>query len=123
MSGATISVATRGCSRPTSAICERRSTPTRSRSCTPSAGSATSCGSRGRSDLSLRARLLIGLVVLAAIGLGAAALVTYEEQRSFLLTKIDQQVAQARLPVSVRLGLVKPRLPAGPGGAIRRGTG
>jgi two-component system OmpR family sensor kinase len=72
--------------------------------------------------LSLRARLLIGLVALAAIGLGAAALVTYEEQRSFLLTKIDQQVAQARLPVSVRLGLVKSRLPAGTGGAIPRGT-
>ncbi|HEX3835126.1 MAG TPA: HAMP domain-containing sensor histidine kinase [Solirubrobacteraceae bacterium] len=72
--------------------------------------------------MSLRARLLIGLVVLAAIGLGAAALVTYEEQRSFLLTKIDQQVAQARLPVSVRLGLVKPRLPAGTAGAIQRGT-
>jgi two-component system OmpR family sensor kinase len=65
---------------------------------------------------------LIGLVALAAIGLGAAALVTYEEQRSFLLTKIDQQVGQAKLPLSVRLGLVKPRLPAGTGGAIPRGT-
>jgi two-component system OmpR family sensor kinase len=31
-------------------------------------------------------------------------------------------VAQARLPVSVRLGLVKPRLPADPAGAIQRGT-
>ncbi|HEX3974850.1 MAG TPA: HAMP domain-containing sensor histidine kinase [Solirubrobacteraceae bacterium] len=72
--------------------------------------------------MSLRARLLIGLVVLAAVGLGAAALVTYEEQRSFLLTKIDQQVTQARLPVSVRLGLVKPRLPTGTGGAIPPGT-
>jgi two-component system OmpR family sensor kinase len=62
---------------------------------------------------------LIGLVALATIGLGAAALVTYEEQRSFLLTKIDQQVAHARLPVSVRLGLVTPRLPAGTGAMPR----
>jgi two-component system OmpR family sensor kinase len=70
--------------------------------------------------LSLRARLLIGLVALAAIGLGAAALVTYEEQRSFLMTKIDQQVAQAKLPVSGRLGLVKSRLPTSSGGPIQR---
>jgi two-component system OmpR family sensor kinase len=58
--------------------------------------------------LSLRARLLIGLVALAAIGLGAAAIVTYEEQRSFLLTRVNQQVADSRLPVSVALGLVHP---------------
>lgn len=68
--------------------------------------------------MSLRARLLIGLVALAAIGLGAAAVVTYEEQRSFLMTKIDQQVTEARLPVSVGLGLVEPRVPPGAGGAI-----
>jgi two-component system OmpR family sensor kinase len=58
--------------------------------------------------LSLRARLLIGLVALVAVGLGVAAIVTYEEQRSFLLTRVDQQVANARLPVSVTLGLVHP---------------
>jgi two-component system OmpR family sensor kinase len=69
--------------------------------------------------VSLRARLLIGLVALASIGLSAAALVTYEEQRSFLMTKIDQQVAEAKLPVSVGLGLVAPRLPQGTTG---RGT-
>jgi two-component system, OmpR family, sensor kinase len=69
--------------------------------------------------LSLRARLLVGLVALVAIGLGAAAVVTYEEQRSFLLTRLDQQVANSRLPVSVTLGLVHPGVPnsrrAGPG--------
>jgi two-component system OmpR family sensor kinase len=69
--------------------------------------------------LSLRARLLIGLVALMAIGLGVAAVVTYEEQRSFLLKRVDQQVANARLPVSVTLGLIHPGAspgrPVGPG--------
>ena len=55
--------------------------------------------------MSLRARLLIGLVVLVAAGLGAAAIVTYEEQRSFLLTRVNQQVADSRIPVCVALGL------------------
>lgn len=68
--------------------------------------------------LSLRARLLIGLVTLGAIGLGAAALVTYEEQRSFLLTRVDQQVSRARLPVAIGLGLVQPRVPAARSGSI-----
>jgi two-component system OmpR family sensor kinase len=75
--------------------------------------------------LSLRARLLVGLVVLVATGLAVAAVVTYEEQRSFLLTRLDQQVANSRLPASVTLGLVHPGVPkprrvglgAGPGQA------
>jgi two-component system OmpR family sensor kinase len=62
--------------------------------------------------LSLRARLLLGLAALVAVGLGAAAIVTYEEQRSFLLERVDQQVADSRLPVSVALGLVHPGQPA-----------
>jgi two-component system OmpR family sensor kinase len=70
--------------------------------------------------LSLRARLLAALVALVAIGLGAAAIVTYEEQRSFLLTRVNQQVADSRLPVSVTLGLIHPGVPkarrVGPGG-------
>jgi two-component system OmpR family sensor kinase len=61
--------------------------------------------------VSLRARLLAGLVALVAIGLGAAAIVTYEEQRSFLLTRVDQQVADSRLPVSRALGLIPPGVP------------
>jgi two-component system OmpR family sensor kinase len=71
--------------------------------------------------VSLRARLLVGLVTLAAIGLGAAAIVTYEEQRSFLLTRVDQQVADSRLPVSVALGLIHPggHAPAGLTGVRR----
>jgi two-component system, OmpR family, sensor kinase len=60
------------------------------------------------SALSLRARLLIGLVALAAVGLGVMAVVTYEEQRSFLLARVDQQVGDSRIPVSVALGLIHP---------------
>ncbi len=61
------------------------------------------------SRLSLRARLLIGLVALTVIGLAVAAVVTYEEQRSFLLTRIDQQVGDSRIPVSVALDLIHPQ--------------
>jgi len=56
--------------------------------------------------------LLIGLVALVAVGLTAAAIVTYEEQRSFLLTRVDQEVADSRLPAAVTLGLIHP---GGPG--------
>jgi two-component system OmpR family sensor kinase len=59
--------------------------------------------------LSLRARLLIGLVALTVIGLAVAAVVTYEEQRSFLLTRVDQQVGDSRIPVSVALNLIHPQ--------------
>jgi two-component system, OmpR family, sensor kinase len=72
------------------------------------------------SRLSLRARLLIGLVALTVTGLAVAGVVTYEEQRSFLLTRVNQQVGDSRIPVSVALDLVKPhgatssgRAPAG----------
>jgi two-component system, OmpR family, sensor kinase len=34
--------------------------------------------------------------------------VTYEEQRSFLLTRVDQQVGDSRIPVAVALGLIHP---------------
>ncbi|MFZ0379292.1 MAG: HAMP domain-containing sensor histidine kinase [Solirubrobacteraceae bacterium] len=59
--------------------------------------------------LSLRARLLLGLVALTVIGLAVAAVVTYEEQRSFLLTRVDQQVGDSRIPVSVALDLIHPQ--------------
>jgi two-component system, OmpR family, sensor kinase len=61
------------------------------------------------SRLSLRGRLLIGLVALAAVGIGVAGLVTYAEQRSFLLTRVDQQVGDSRIPVSVALNLIHPQ--------------
>ena len=55
--------------------------------------------------MSLRARLLTGMVALVAAGLAIAAFVTYEEQRSFLLTRVDQQVMAAMGPISAELHL------------------
>ena len=52
---------------------------------------------------SLRARLVAGLLALAAVGLVALALVTYLEQRSFLLDRVDQQLQAAIRPVSAAL--------------------
>jgi two-component system OmpR family sensor kinase len=46
---------------------------------------------------SLRARLIAGLLVLTAAGLLVAATVTYVEQRSFLLARVDDQ-AEAAAP-------------------------
>ena len=43
--------------------------------------------------MSLRARLLVGLVVLVAAGLLVAGIVTYTAERSFLVARVDQQVA------------------------------
>jgi two-component system, OmpR family, sensor kinase len=54
---------------------------------------------------SLRARLLAGVAVLVACGLTAGAVVTYAEQRSFLLDRVDQQVQSAIGPLSFQLGL------------------
>ncbi|ADB52920.1 sensor histidine kinase [Conexibacter woesei] len=48
---------------------------------------------------SLRARLVAGLLALAAVGLVALALITYAEQRSFLIDRVDQQLAGARGPL------------------------
>jgi two-component system OmpR family sensor kinase len=49
--------------------------------------------------VSLRARLLIGIVVLVAVGLGTVGTVTYSEQRAFLLTRVDQEASAATLLV------------------------
>jgi two-component system OmpR family sensor kinase len=59
--------------------------------------------------VSLRARLLIGLVVLATIGLSVAGIVTYEEQHAFLFKRVDEQVAASAIPVAAGLGLLGPR--------------
>lgn len=48
---------------------------------------------------SLRARLVAGLLALAAVGLVALALITYAEQRSFLIDRVDQQLAAAKGPL------------------------
>jgi two-component system, OmpR family, sensor kinase len=44
---------------------------------------------------SLRTRLLAGVLLLAALGLLALAAVTYAEQRSFLQSRVDQEVKSA----------------------------
>jgi two-component system OmpR family sensor kinase len=50
--------------------------------------------------VSLRARLLAGLLVLAAAGLVTLAAVTYAEQRSFLYQRVEQQVRAEQFPIS-----------------------
>lgn len=55
--------------------------------------------------MSLRARLLIGLTALATLGLGAMAVVTYEEQRSFLFQRVDGQVGASAELVAGQLGV------------------
>src|SRR3981189_33815 len=54
---------------------------------------------------SLRARLVAGLIALAAVGLIVLAAVTYAEQRSSLLARVTQQVASALLPIGRELGV------------------
>ncbi|HEY8770622.1 MAG TPA: hypothetical protein VIM03_08770, partial [Thermoleophilaceae bacterium] len=72
--------------------------------------------------MSLRTRLIAGLLALAAIGLVALAGATYAEQRSFLLDRVDQQARSALGPVDRALdlrGFGAPRgelLPGRPGG-------
>jgi two-component system OmpR family sensor kinase len=63
---------------------------------------------------SLRARLVAGLVVLAAAGLVLLGGVTYAEQRSFLYDRVDQQVHAAVFPVSGQLDQRGPSLPRRP---------
>ncbi len=54
--------------------------------------------------MTLRARLSIALVVLMAIGLVAADVVTYSALHSYLIQRADQQVRSARLPAAFALG-------------------
>jgi two-component system, OmpR family, sensor kinase len=63
---------------------------------------------------SLRARLVAGVVAVAAVGLIILAGVTYAEQRSFQLDRIDQQVHAAVFPLSGMLDSRAPNLPSRP---------
>ena len=45
--------------------------------------------------MTLRARLVVGLVVLTALGLGVASAVTYREIRNYLVSRVDQQLSDA----------------------------
>jgi two-component system, OmpR family, sensor kinase len=66
---------------------------------------------------SLRTRILLGVVGLCAVGLVLLAFVTYTEERSFLLDRVDQQVKGAAPAVSEALDAVQS------GGAGRFGPG
>jgi two-component system, OmpR family, sensor kinase len=62
--------------------------------------------------VSLRARLLIGLVVLTAAGLTVAGVVTYAAERSFLVSRVDQLFNRSSINgfedyVDAQLGLRK----------------
>jgi two-component system OmpR family sensor kinase len=49
--------------------------------------------------VTLRTRLLLALVALTAIGLGVAGMVTYRQQQTFLLQRVDEQIADASRPM------------------------
>ncbi len=53
--------------------------------------------------MTLRSRLLLGLLGLVAVGLVVSNVVTYRALRSFLYNRVDQQLADAVSPLSTRL--------------------
>jgi two-component system OmpR family sensor kinase len=67
--------------------------------------------------LSLRTRLLAGVLGLVSVALVVAAGAIYAEQRSFLYGRLDQRVIAAATPISFQLGVDARRLrrPAGKG--------
>jgi two-component system OmpR family sensor kinase len=71
---------------------------------------------------SLRTRVLLSVLLLSAAGLIALAAVTYAEQRSFLLGRVDQQLRGAAGSVSRALDLAGFEPPLEPG-ASREGAG
>src|SRR4051794_38653879 len=91
---------------------------------------------------SLRARLLVAVLVLTAVGLLLVGAIVYAEQRSFLVQRVDQQLRSAPGPLAVALnedrgfGRVAPAhappagppaadgtLPSGPAGGERPAGG
>ena len=64
--------------------------------------------------LSLRARLLLGVIALSAVGLVAADLVTYSKLSSFLIQRTDTALNAAHQ--AVEGALTRPRRDSGPGG-------
>ncbi len=73
--------------------------------------------------LSLRARLLLGVIAIAAVGLVAADIATYTALRSFLLDRVDSQLNSTHPGVDSvlfhRPGLAGPGPVGGPGGNIQ----
>ena len=56
-------------------------------------------------SVSLRGRLLVGVLVLVSVALVVAALAIYAEQRSYLYNRLDQRVVAAAAPISYALGV------------------
>jgi two-component system OmpR family sensor kinase len=54
--------------------------------------------------MSLRTRLVLGVIVLAALGLGAADIATYTSLRSFLVDRVDASLDDAHRSVDVAIG-------------------
>ena len=61
--------------------------------------------------MSLRSRLLLGLLGLVSIGLVASDLITYRFLQSFLMDRLDEQVQAAVDPVASRLAADERRAP------------
>src|ERR671936_629840 len=69
--------------------------------------------------LSLRARLLVGVVALSAVGLAAADVATYKALESFLIQRTDNSLDAAHVAVENALSHRGPNSPGeggGPGG-------
>ena len=64
---------------------------------------ASACPRTERDFVSLRTRLLLAVLALVAVALVVAGAVTYVSLRNFLLERVDQQLLDARVPVSVNL--------------------
>jgi hypothetical protein len=61
--------------------------------------------------VSLRTRLLLGLLGLVSVGLVASNLLTYRFLQSFLMDRLDEQVRAAVDPVASRLAAGERRSP------------
>ena len=68
--------------------------------------------------MSLRSRLLVAIGVVALGALAIADVVTYQELRSFLYTRIDQSLEQSHMPIETALGSEPP---GGPGRGVPPG--
>jgi two-component system OmpR family sensor kinase len=77
-----------------------------------------------RPDLTLRTRLVLLLVALAALGLAALDVVSYRALDSYLLDRVDQQVEAAVEPLTFRLSRqLEPELAPPPGVGEGQGGG
>ena len=66
--------------------------------------------------MSLRARLLVGLILLTAVGLVVAGVITYAAERSFLIGQVDQAVVSSHNAIEDQVDVYAGLRPAGPPG-------